>query len=121
MSVKDIPTIDKEVIELCDAMNRFKGVTTFESCCGHGDYPFRVWFVVDSLESLPPLLYFFDGCHSGIYGWTVKVTTDCAMSPVHFCACSKLMGEGAYYESTEIARYLNQYIDELEKENASNN
>jgi len=53
--------IDKECIALCDALNDLLGVRTTESCCGHGDRLFHVWFEVDSLDALPPLLYFFDG------------------------------------------------------------
>lgn len=27
--------MDKECVELCDALNELEGVETFESCCGH--------------------------------------------------------------------------------------
>ena len=81
-------TMDPECFELCEQMNRFPGVTTHESCCGHGQRPFRIWFGADSLEALPPLLFYCDshgcGCHSGVMGWHVRVQTDCAASPVTF-------------------------------------
>jgi hypothetical protein len=54
-------TIDQECLPLCDAINRISGIDTFESCCGHGDNPFRIWFSVNNLEALPQLLYFLDG------------------------------------------------------------
>ena len=54
-------TMDQECIKLCDAINKLPGITTIESCCGHGKTPFRIWFVTANVESLPPLLYWMDG------------------------------------------------------------
>ena|SRR5258708_2911725 len=48
--------MDPECIRLCDALNAMPGVRTFESCCGHGTHPFGIWFVVDVLGRLRPLL-----------------------------------------------------------------
>lgn len=76
--------IDAECRELCEAMNLLPGIQTFESCCGHGKYPYRVWFHASSVKDLPRLIYWFDPCHSGKYGWRVEVGTDCAMSPAYF-------------------------------------
>ena len=67
--------MDTECVSLCDAMNRFPGIETILSCCGHGKKPFMIWFVTRSLEDLPALVYFFDG-HTGVYGWRVGVNTD---------------------------------------------
>ena len=53
--------IDTECLPLCNVLNKFKGIDTFESCCGHDEHPFRIWFTAANLEALPPLLYFFDG------------------------------------------------------------
>ena len=36
--------MDKECIALCNTLNRIPGVKTVESCCGHGESPFRLWF-----------------------------------------------------------------------------
>lgn len=52
------PDMDSECIALCRAMNRFPGIKTHDSCCGHGEKPFSVWFTATSLTVLPPLLYF---------------------------------------------------------------
>ncbi len=94
---------DVECVALVDAMNEVNGIATIESCCGHGETPFRIWFVADSLAALPPLLYWFDACHSGVRGWKVIATTDCAASPVKFIAESESMGPDAYLEANEIA------------------
>jgi hypothetical protein len=64
--------MDPECVRLCRAMNGLPGIKTIESCCGHGEKPFRIWFMADKLESLPRLLYWFDSCHSGC-DWPVEV------------------------------------------------
>ena len=63
-----------------------------ESCCGHGEHPFRIWFKVKSLENLPILLYYCDSCHVG-FNWDCTVQTDCGMSPVTFMLESKSSGK----------------------------
>lgn len=100
------PDIDKECVALCEAMNALPGIRTIESCCGHGERPFRIWFKTARLRNLPRLLYWFNGCHSAVYGWTVQVTTDCGMSPATFCATTEAMGEQAFQEANEIAEAM---------------
>jgi|SRR5580692_4223350 hypothetical protein len=78
------PDLDAEVLSLCRAMNLFPGITTVESCCGHGRDPYRIWFTADELDDLPALLYWLDECHTLQPGWSVIVTTDCALSPAIF-------------------------------------
>lgn len=94
---------DVEVVALVDAMNLVPGIRTIESCCGHGDYPFRIWFVTDSLEALPALLYWFDSCHCGCRDWRVIAKTDCGMSPVTFLVEGPV---GAYEDADRIAAYI---------------
>ena len=76
--------MDTECIALCEALNKLPGIMTVESCCGHGKQPYHVWFQAADLEALPQVCYWFDGCHSGEYGWRVIAQTDCGMSPVSF-------------------------------------
>jgi len=110
--------MDPECVALCDAMNRFEGIRTNESCCGHGKDNFRIWFSAESLDVLPPLLYYFASCHSGVYGWSVRVKTDCGMSPAHFCAESEEMGNGTYLDAEKIAECMNDYLDNPDEEAA---
>ena len=103
--------MDAECISLCEAMNRFKGIQTFESCCGHGKDVFCIWFSVESLEVLPALLYFFTRCQTcgpghGVNSWLVRVTTDSAMSSVVFCVESTSVGDEAYVEAETIAKCM---------------
>ena len=55
-------TIDPECASLCRAINGIAGLTTIESCCGHGKSEFHIWFkVIGKLGTLPHLLYWLDG------------------------------------------------------------
>ena len=98
--------MDIECILLCDAINKLPRIQTTESCCGHGKEEFRVWFTVEELKYLPPLLYYFDGCHCDFYGWEVLVTTDCGMSPVTFSIRGPV---AAYKEANQIASLIKGY------------
>lgn len=44
--------MDPECVALCDVLNTLPGIRTFESCCGHGEDPFRVFFWADGMVSL---------------------------------------------------------------------
>lgn len=48
--------MDRECILLCDALNDCPGIKTVESCCGHGQKGFRVFFIAKAIESLAPIL-----------------------------------------------------------------
>jgi len=101
--------MDPECIELCKAINSIKGLCTVESCCGHGEQPFRVYLVVEDPKEFPVLLYFCDPCHVG-FKWTCEVYTDCGMSPVFYCLESKSKGEKAYKEANIIAEKINEFL-----------
>ena len=103
--------IDKECVALCRAINRFPGIATTESCCGHGKESFKIWFSVENICRLPMLLYWLNGCHTGVYGWRVCVTTDCGMSPPHFCVESEGQGNKAYADADTIAKRMEEYLE----------
>ena len=99
--------MDKEVVALCEAINSVdKTIYTIESCYGHGEKPIHIWFKATNLEKLPKLLYWFDGCHSGEYGWVVSVKTDCGMSFPTFLIESPSRGKKAHKASLHIARCI---------------
>ena len=104
-------TMDQECIKLCDTINKLSGIKTKESCCGHGDDFFRIWFKVTKLDKLPVLLYFCDSCHVG-FSWDCIVTTDCGMSPVTFCLRSKVPGEQAYMQANRISYEIEKFLKE---------
>lgn len=103
--------MDKECIALCEAMNRFKGIQTTESCCGHGKSNYHIFFNAENLECLPPLLYYFAGCHCGFYNWNIIIETG-TMNPVYFVAEGPV---SAYNEAESIAKLLNEHIDKQNK------
>ena len=103
---KQLPDdMDEECIELCEAMNTLPGIWTIESCCGHGERNYRIWFRADDMKSLPRVLYYFNGCHTGHYDWKVTIETDCAMSYPTLCAVGPI-GKRAYSESKHIAELI---------------
>ena len=106
--------LDPECRSLCDALNRLPGIQTIESCCGHGERPFLIFFIADSLESLPAALYYFDVCHCGFGGWRVVAITDCGMNPVKFMVEGPI---GAYDQAADIAERINKYVSECETSN----
>ena len=97
--------LDPECVALCDALNRLPGVRTTESCCGHGEAPFWIWFMVRRLRDLPRPVYWFASCHCGCRGWRVVASTDCAMSPVLFMVAGPVGAEG-YAQASKIAKLI---------------
>ena len=106
-----VEEMDPEVIELVKALNLFPGIKTVESCCGHGKDTFNIWFAADDLKRLPQVLWYISGCHNGIYGWAVEVTTDCSMRPVKFRLGSSSKGKAAYAEAEQIAKFIRGRVD----------
>lgn len=47
--------IDEECIDLCTLLNQLPEVETFESCCGHCEYRYAIWFFCDSIDVLTRL------------------------------------------------------------------
>ena len=47
--------MDDECVSICKTLNSLPGVTTYESCCGHGKAPFSVWFRCDNIGTLSRL------------------------------------------------------------------
>lgn len=103
--VSDERGYDVESVALVDAMNMVPGIQTVESCCGHGEREFLIWFQTESLDDLPSLLYWFDSCHCGLRGWRVIAKTDCAMSPVTFMVEGPI---GDYEGADKIASLIRE-------------
>ena len=100
--------MDLECIELCNAMNLFPGIRTTESCWGHGNDSYMIFFEADRIENLAPILYHFDQCHCGCYGWRVIARTDCSMRRASFLVQGPV-GKQAYKDAMTIAAKLREY------------
>jgi hypothetical protein len=113
--------LDKECLELCVALNKLPGIRTISSCAGHAEdtkreytHEFWIFFLAESLDTLPPVLYFADHCHTGCVGWKVSAHTDCGMAPAYFLLEGP-RGHRAYADAKIIAKHIEQYIiDEVE-------
>lgn len=105
-------SMDTECVALCRAINKIEGIQTIESCCGHGEHPYRVFFKADSLADLPFICFWLDRCHTGIAGWQVTVYTDCAMQPVTFLV-EGTTGERSYRESESLAQMIEDGLKEV--------
>jgi hypothetical protein len=96
--------LDPECLALCTAINdHVEGIITTESCCGHGERPYRIWIHPLSFGALPPLLYWLDRCHTGYHGWQVVAYTDCGAGGPFFMIEGPA---GAYEEAGKIAALL---------------
>ena len=105
------PDMDKECIRLCDALNELPGITTIESCCGHGRDMFRIFFDADSLKDLGVMVQFFSSCHNGKDGWLVEVYGLCDNEDAHLVIRGP-MGSQAYEDSKSIASKIMEYVHE---------
>lgn len=97
--------IDRDIVNIVKVMNKFPGIRTVESCSGHGERPVSIFFVPETIDALPPLLYYFDWCHSGVT-WPVHILTDCGASHVTWMVESKDMGPTAFIDGNKIAEVM---------------
>ena len=47
--------MDKDCVTICNILNTLPTVVTVESCCGHYEHPFWVWFHCGSIDVLTRL------------------------------------------------------------------
>jgi hypothetical protein len=100
--------MDPQCIPLCDAINRIHGIETFESCCGHGERKFVIFFLARSFKWLALLDYCVAVCHSGVCGWQVISFTDCSAAPNRFLL------EGPTGDYTGANQITKTILDELD-------
>ena len=56
MEIDVLPAdVDYECISICNTLNRLPGLITYESCSGHEERPFYVWFRCDNIDTLSRL------------------------------------------------------------------
>ena len=92
--------LDKEVVPLVDAMNARKGIVTVESCCGHGEDPFRIWFYAESVDTVRPLFEFV----STRRGWRITFEEHNSEGDRDYIFCLKgPKGERAYRGAEQLA------------------
>lgn len=47
--------MDSECVLLCNTLNRLPGLSTYESCSGHSERPFYIWFRCNNIDTLSRL------------------------------------------------------------------
>lgn len=56
MEIDTLPAdMDSECVSICNTLNRLPGLMTYESCSGHGERPFYIWFRCDNIDTLSRL------------------------------------------------------------------
>ena len=77
--------IDKECRCLVRALNKIPGIKTIESCCGHIDREFSIWFTAKTIKNLYVIARCLDRRYCGPEGWSCIVEdTDLTERPVVF-------------------------------------
>ena len=109
----DIPydDIDKEIVELCRALNSIDGVETVESCCGHGERECHIWLTIRDIQTLNKLCFH---CFNREYFW--ELITDVAdphrdWKMLHFLLKSKTICYQGDFD--ELAERLNKRKDDI--------
>jgi hypothetical protein len=97
--------MDFECVKICDALNTLPGIETFESCCGHAQGPFMVFFSAESIECLRPILVEINEKN-----WIVEVTWASGGGQIYFGLISQDTDvsncQHIYTEANEIAEAL---------------
>jgi len=110
--------MDKEVVDLCNAMNSLPGIETTSSCCGHGATSFEIYFkVLDSKEGL----FFLGRCISNRYWkygdyWSIEVSVgDLKIGdflPIMYILSSGVIrGDLAYKQAKSLIDNMNLHLN----------
>lgn len=117
-----IGNMDKECIELCDALNSIDAIQTIESCCGHDNEPFQIWFSLDfKTSSAEKSLFFLTRCMDRRYWkhghkWSLSMTVgdsyDGQHLPAHFhISSNKVKGKKAYKQAKNLVQNMNYHLN----------
>ncbi len=106
--------MDAECVDLCDAINSMKGITTIESCCGHNYQPYRIFFRCTQI----PALRFLQSCidrRYWKYGGEWSITShigDSGDELLYFMLESKSMNlEEIMKQVEDMIETINHYLN----------
>lgn len=122
-SVKYDGRMDKDVIELCDAINALPSLHTTESCSGHGKRPFQIWIRCDG-KSMQGL-FFLTRCVDRRYfqhGWGIYLEvsdvfkdgilpTNFVLGSTNSWSNEKIKGKKAYSQAKDLVKNMNHHLN----------
>ena len=101
--------MDKECIQICDALNSISDVHTTESCCGHCKDRFMVFFTCDNPHSLAIIARVFDRRYIGTsQPWYIELQTKDSGAYDYF-----IHSETKYDSEEVMMKDINQIIENI--------
>ena len=101
--------MDKECIQICDALNSISDVRTTESCCGHCKDRFMVFFTCDNPHSLAVIARVFDRRYIGTsQPWYIELQTKDSGAYDYF-----IHSETKYDSEEVMMKDINQIIENI--------
>lgn len=101
--------MDKECIQICDALNSISDVHTTESCCGHCKDRFMVFFTCDNPHSLAIIARVFDRRYiSTSQPWYIELQTKDSGAYDYF-----IHSETKYDSEIAMMKDVNQIIENI--------
>lgn len=104
--------MDKECVELCDALNSLEGVETFESCCGHFRKKYRIYFKLSSWYSLSLLARAFDIRYSS-GKWRIAIGSTDTPSPIIGTTVFMLESAVVFKTQKRMDKYIKEAINNI--------
>lgn len=80
----DYSQIDVEIRNLVCLLNKVEGITTIESCYGHGVQPCRIWFKCNRIEDLHKFMF---NCLNAFTKWRVLIDNADVSRNIDFIYC----------------------------------
>lgn len=115
--------MDLQCVHLCDAICALPGVTTVESCCGHGKESFQVFIEVDTAVHPAAGLFFLTRCVDRRYWeyghlWNFELhVADLSLSGrlpiVYYLHSGNVVGEEAYKQAESLLENMNYHLNHV--------
>lgn len=108
--------MDKEIIDLCDAMNSLPGIETSGSCSGHEKYPLSIFFKSTDYEGLFFLTRSIDNRYWKYGGkWSIKLIVGDMYEnnylPITYLLESEDIGNEAYKQATDLIENMVYHLN----------
>lgn len=103
--------IDKEIVELCRALNSIDGIETIESCCGHGKEKCQIYFTINNINLLNRLCFH---CFNHEDFWEICVDTgdpNRRSNKLHFVLTSRRICKQKDFD--ELTDRINERKDDI--------